>query len=58
MRGKMRVYAASGHNITTAADMKKALDSGTGVVGMNVRIILLISCFCKYKGASVEEWSK
>ncbi|CAG2241055.1 unnamed protein product [Mytilus edulis] len=32
MRGKMRVYAASGHNITTAADMKKALDSGTGVV--------------------------
>ncbi|VDI23569.1 Hypothetical predicted protein [Mytilus galloprovincialis] len=34
MRGKMRVYAASGYNITTTADMKKALDSGTGVVVM------------------------
>ena len=33
MRGKIRVYAASGHNVTTAVEMKEALDSGSGVVG-------------------------
>lgn len=28
---KMKSYAASGHNILTAADMKHALDAGSGI---------------------------
>lgn len=31
MRMKMKSYAAGGHNILTAADMKHALDAGSGI---------------------------
>ncbi|XP_052062189.1 uncharacterized protein LOC127702135 isoform X1 [Mytilus californianus] len=36
MRTKMKSWVASGKNIVTAADMKTALDSGTGVAGCQV----------------------
>lgn len=29
----MKSYAASGHNILTAADIKHALDAGSGILG-------------------------
>ncbi|XP_069107183.1 uncharacterized protein [Argopecten irradians] len=39
MRGKIRVYAASGHNVISAMDMKEALDSGSGVVGCQTAVV-------------------
>ncbi|XP_033762985.1 uncharacterized protein LOC117344356 [Pecten maximus] len=38
MRAKIKVYAASGHNVTSASDMKEAIDSGSGVVGCQAAV--------------------
>ncbi|XP_052097915.1 uncharacterized protein LOC127732770 [Mytilus californianus] len=39
MRQKMRIFSAEGHNITTAMQMKEAIDSGAGVKGVYTSVV-------------------
>uniref|UniRef100_A0A8W8MNA2 Uncharacterized protein n=1 Tax=Magallana gigas TaxID=29159 RepID=A0A8W8MNA2_MAGGI len=60
MRMKMKSYAASGHNILTAADMKHALDAGSGVKGCqvaNVAINTTKQLFTMHKMKNVNNYS-
>ncbi|XP_062593805.1 uncharacterized protein LOC134255297, partial [Saccostrea cucullata] len=60
MRMKMKSYAASGHDILTASDMKHALDAGSGVRGCqvaNVAIDTTKQLFSTHKMKNVNNYS-